>query len=315
MRRICAALAALTISVPLAASAATSGYAWDSVTRIAMNADQSSLQPGDFNADFSAASAVQAPQQGGGGLFAQMHQAMAMGQTMGQMMQTGIAEHHYVAGTKERTDEISMQTATILDCSARTITTLDLKKKTYRVVSMDQPAGHDSGGGGNGSGRSDDDTHVAITLKNAALGPRDVGGQATNGYRADMTIVETKPSTGESHTQNANMLGYYTGISRPMMSCFGGAPAAGSGHGPGMMMGGYQRLMQALAASGMSSRFSVKQSGPSLPLNEFAMFDAVTFTSEQRGGAATFVEERGNLHAIGANDPAFSIPSDFTQQQ
>ena len=314
MRRICAALAALTVSFPIAASAATSGYAWDSVTKIEMNADQSSLQPGDFNSDFAAASAVQTQQQSGGGIFGQLHQAMAMGQGMQQMMQTGMAQHHYIAGTKERTDDIALQTATITDCAARTITTLDLRKKTYRVVSMDQPAGHDTGGGGSGPGRSDDDTHVAITLTNTALGARDVGGEATKGYRANMTIVETKPSTGESHTQNANMLGYYTGISRPMMSCFGGASAAGGAHGPGMMMAGYQRLMQALAASGMSSRFSVKQSGPTLPLNEFAMFDAITFSSEQRG-AATFVTERGNLHAIGANDPAFSIPSDFTQQQ
>ena len=62
-----------------------------------------------------------------------------MAQSAQQMMQTGLAEKHYVAGSKERTDEVVMQTATITDCVARTITTLNFRDKTYRVVSMDQP--------------------------------------------------------------------------------------------------------------------------------------------------------------------------------
>ncbi len=139
--------AVLAISVAaFQASAAPNGLAWDSVTKIAMNADPSTLQPGDFSADFAAASAVQTPQQSGGGFFAQMHQAMATAQSYQQMMQTGIAERHYIAGSKERTDNLAAQTATIVDCAARTITTLDLRRKTYRVTSMDQPSAPSSSG-------------------------------------------------------------------------------------------------------------------------------------------------------------------------
>ena len=299
-------------AAPLGLSAAPNGLAWDSVTKIAMNADPSSLQPGPFDDDYAAAAAVQTPEQsGGGGIFGQMKQAMAAGQGLQQMMQSGMAEKHYVAGSKERTDSVAAQTATITDCAARTITTLDLRRKTYRVVSMDQPSTPSGGGGGSKPSVSDNGARVAISVTNTALGARDVGGQPTNGYRADMTIVVTD-SSGESHTQNADMLGYYSSIARPAPNCFAVVPMLGGG-GPSSMMGGYARLMQALSAAGTNSRFSIKQSGPTLPLGKLSMYDAVTFGTEGRG--ATFVTERGHVHAIGADDPAFSIPSDFTQQQ
>ena len=123
---------ALLAGSALPACAAPGGLAWDSVSKLAMSADAGSLQPGSFSDDFAAASA---PQQSGGGLFGHMipQQALAM-------MHSGIAERHYVAGSKERTDQVAAQTATIVDCRARTITTLDLAKKTYRVTSMDQPS-------------------------------------------------------------------------------------------------------------------------------------------------------------------------------
>lgn len=166
-------------TLPLAAPASPNGLAWDSVTKIVMNAAPASLQPGSFDADFAAAASVQQPEQNGGGIFNQMKQAMAMGQSMQQMMQYGFAARHYVAGSKERTDDLALQTATIVDCAARTITTLDLRRKTYRVVSMDQSSATSSGGGGGGpqAGATQDNTRIAISVANTALGGREVAGQ------------------------------------------------------------------------------------------------------------------------------------------
>ena len=277
-----------------------------------MNAEPASLEPGSFDADFAAASAVRQPaQSGGGGIFGPMKQAMAMGQSMQQMMQYGFAERHYVAGSKERTDQLALQTATIVDCVARTTTTLDLQRKTYRVVSMDQASATSSGGGsGSQAGASEDNTRVAISVANTALGGREVAGQQTNGFRSELTITETT-SSGQTQTQNGNLIAYYSSYSNPTPSCYKGSPVTGA-HGPAMMAQ-YASVMRALALGGSDSRFSVRQSGPHLPVGQLSMYDAVTFG--MKGQGATFVTERGNVRPMNATDAAFAIPSDFTQQQ
>jgi hypothetical protein len=316
-RALCFALSCALLALsgePLTTSASPSGLAWDSVTKIVMNADPSSLQPGDFASDFATAAAVQEPQQSGGGIFGQIRQSMGMGQSMAQMMQTGTAEHHYVAGSKERTDHLASQTATIVDCTARTITTLDLRRKTYTIVSMDQPASTSSGTGtAPASGASDNGSHVAISVTNTALGSRTVGGQPTNGYRSEVTFTATD-SSGQSRTGSGGLTAYYSNYANPLPSCSGGSPAAGP-RGPGAMMGGYARVMRALAAAGTDSRFSVTQSGPRLPLGMLAMYDAFTFGGSAQGQGATIVSERGNVRSIDASDPVFSIPAGFTAQQ
>jgi hypothetical protein len=80
------------------------------------------------------------------------------------------------------------------------------------------------------------------------------------------------------------------------------------------MTGGYARFMRALSQAGLSSRVSLKQSGPPLPRGKLAMYEAATIGGGQRGGA-TFVTERGNVRSISPNDPIFSVPGDFTREQ
>ena len=314
-RPLLVALLAATASLvlaPIKAPADAGGLAWDSVTKMVMGADASSLQPGSFDADYAAAAAAQPPSQSGGGIFSQFKQAMAQGQNMQQMMQTGIAQRHYVAGSKERTDDVAQQTATIVDCAARTITTLDLRNKTYRVVSMDQASAPSTGGGrGPLSGLSDNNTRVAIALTNTALGARDVSGLPANGFRSDMTITETTGS-GETRTQNADMLAYYSSYDNPSANCSHWTATGGRGAG---MMAGYAQLMRALSSTGADSRFSVSQSGPPLPRGKLALYDATTFSFGAQGQGMTMVTERGNVRAIGADDPVFSVPAGFTQQQ
>ncbi|MGC9991264.1 MAG: hypothetical protein ABSD52_02540 [Candidatus Cybelea sp.] len=311
-----AAVALFAASSPFAA-AAPSGLAWDSVSKLAMNTDPSTLQPGSFDDDYSAAASAQPPASGGGGLFGQLRQSISNAQSAAQMMQTGMAQKHYVAGSKERTDLVAMQTATITDCVARTITTLNLRNKTYRVVSMDQPTTASSGGSSpGGSAPKDDGTRIAISVANTALGARAVGGEQTNGYRSETTITETKP-TGESHTQNLNVVGYYTAFTQPFPHCSGSRPWSGDSMSPGQgmaMMAAASKVMRELATAGIDKRFSLTQSGPMLPFGNFSMYQAVTLAAKNGQGAA-FVTERGHVHPVDVSDPVFSIPSDFTQER
>jgi hypothetical protein len=303
-------LSSLLASAPLEAIASSSGLAWDSVTKIAVNADPATLSPGSFDSDFATAAAVQQPEQSGGGIFKQIHQAMSEGQSMQQMMKSGMAEHHYVAGSKDRTDRLFSQTATIVDCTARTITTLDLRRKTYKVASMDQPSSPGSGGTSSQGRSSENDTRVAISVTNTALGARNVGGQPADGYSSQMTITETS-SSGPAQTQNGNLRAWYSSFANPVPTCSGGSPMTGGR--AAAAMAGYMSAMRALASTGGDPRFSISQSGPRLPLGRLPMYDAMTFDGQ--GQAATFVTERGNVRSIDANDPIFSVPEGFTQEQ
>ncbi len=95
-----------------------------------------------------------------------------MAQHLQALLQNGFAERHYVAGSKERIEQVSDQTATILDCAARTITTLDLRRKTYRVESLNASPAPSSSGKRSGAPQpraTDDGTNIAITIANTAL--------------------------------------------------------------------------------------------------------------------------------------------------
>lgn len=297
------------------ASADNGGLAWDSVTKFQQSSDVTGVQPGSFDSDFAAASSAQSPSDSGaGGFLGRARAAMRAGGGMGAAMQSGFAEHHYVAGSKERTDSLFSQTATIVDCTARTITTLDLRAKTYRVESLDQAA-NTSGGRGGGPSHppaADDESKVAIDLTNTALGPKDVAGQPTQGYHSLMKITTTK-TNGETEVANVDMVAYYAERQQPGVACSARSIAGAGVGGRGAMMGAYANLARMLG-SRESERISVTQSGPSVRLGGFAMFDAVRFSSASGGRGMTFVTERGNVRAIDVNDAAFTIPSDFTKQ-
>lgn len=297
MIRKLVALIALAGS-PLTASAVPSGVAWDSVTKLAINVDASTLQPGSFDADYAAA--AQAPAQA----------PVAGIQGLQQMVKTGLAQRHYLAGSKERIDDVAQQTATIVDCDARTITTLDLRGKTYRVVSMDQPAAQNSGpGGGPLSSFLKNGTKIAISTTNTALGTLVVGGQPSNGFRSQMTMTQTSTS-GESHTVNAVRVAYYSDYRNPSSTCSGVALAASLGP---RMIGVYDQIMSALSSGGTNLQFSLNQNGPLLPVGRVAMYEAMTFGMQGHG--ATITIERGNIRPVSTDDPVFSIPPGFTKQQ
>lgn len=307
--------ASVLLSSPAGAAGSAGGLAWDSVTKFVQPPNASALQPGSFDTDYAAASQVQIQTKTGGGVFNAIKQAESMGSEMQQLMRSGFAERHYVAGSKERTDQVAYQTATIVDCDARTITHLDLRAKTYRVTSMDSSTGEVHAGNDRvpqvppaGS-----NTKTAIALTNTPLGSQEVGGLATNGFRSDMKVTQTD-STGASHTFNAQLIGYYTSQPNPESACSRLGRSASGNPGAGAMMMVASRFKQVLSSAGSDPRVTLSQSGPPLPAGNLSMYDAVTLTAGS-GGGVTFVTERGNLRPIEPNDPVFSVPSDFTPQQ
>jgi hypothetical protein len=306
------------LNSPAGAAGSPGGLAWDSVTKFMPGTDASALAPGSFDADYAAASQAQIQtKSGGGGLFAAIKQAQSVAGEMQTLMHSGFAERHYVAGSKERTDQVAYQTATIVDCDARTITQLDLRAKTYRVTSMDAPA--ESHPAPNTPSTvpqplpSGSNTKVAIALTNTALGSQEVGGEPTDGFRSDMKLTTTD-SSGASQTMNAQLIGYYSSRSNPEPACSRMGTSGNNAHPAAGMMLAASRFKQVLASAGTDRRVTLSQSGPALPVGRLSMFDAATFTAGSRGGA-TFVTERGNVRPVDSNDPVFSVPSDFTEQQ
>ncbi len=316
LRIVALGVVALVYAAPLGTAASPGGWAWDSVSKLAQNSGSAVIYPGDFDGDFSVAAQVSPPPDTGGGLMGKLKQVMATGASMTALMENGVAQHHYVAGTKERTDNIAFQTATIVDCAARTVTTLDLAKKTYHVASMD--AGSGSSGSGGAPGKpGGDGTKIAISVSNTSLGPLQVSGEPTHGFSSHVKVTETKPS-GESNTQTADVVSYFAGFSNPVPQCarFGGAvlsSQSGMQGGQGLaIIAGASRLMNELSSSGADQRFSVEQSGPPMPLGHFSMFDVVSITGSA-GHNVNFVTERGHVRSIDPADPIFSVPADFTQ--
>jgi hypothetical protein len=208
-----------------------------------------------------------------------------------------------------------------VDCAARTVTTLNVAHKTYKVESMDQPSAPASHGSSSAPDTQtrDDIKHLSIVIANKALGSKTVDGQPAEGFQSEVSFTETR-TNGETQSQNGDLVGYYSSYANPATSCswFGKRPdahgAQNSAPNFSAMTAGFTRLSRALMNAGGDSRVSINQSGPTLPRSKLALFEAATFGGGPSGGG-TFLTERGNVRSISAADPAFSIPSDFTREQ
>jgi hypothetical protein len=306
-------VAALVAGAPTApAGAASTGLAYDSVSKFSPGGDPSSFAPGSFQSDFQTASQP-VPAQSHGGLFGGIANAVGGMNSMMRMMQTGTAERHYVAGSKERTDSLSTQTATIVDCAARTLTTLDLAKRTYRVVSLDatpEPVTH-TNHAAPGPMATDDGSKVALTLTSKSLGPKTIESIPTNGYDSNVQMTVTKPGQAPQ-TMDLNMLAYYSAFAQPEPVCPRPSYLAMAGGPP--MMAGFGFLQRALHAPNGDSRFTVNASGPALPSGKLSLFDVMTMQGQAQGrGGMVMIAERGHVRPVNDNDAVFSVPSDFTK--
>jgi hypothetical protein len=311
---VAAALALLAAGVPAAAPAAGDGLAYDSLTKFVAGND-APPPPGTFAADFQVA--ANPPPAGDTPKL-----PFGLGKSMGQMQaamavfKTGTAERHYIAGKKYRVDHIALNTAEITDCGARTLTTLNLKDKTYTVVSLDQPE-EPHGGGGTAPEKprpalSDDGTKVAVSLTTKALGEKTLDGTPASGYDANFKTTITK-ADGDTQSFAMETTAYYAGIAQPSEYC-NQFHVGSTGMGPGAgaaAMAAYQTAMHAIRDAKGNPRFTVTSSGPELPAGKFALYELITMKGEH--GSFNMLMERGDVHSIGENDPAFSVPPDFTK--
>jgi hypothetical protein len=311
-------LSMLATVVP--AAAASPGIAYDSVTKFAMGSEAASAQPGTFDADFQTASQPVQQQPARGGLLGGLNAAMAQGMAMANMMKSGLAERHYIAGQRQRVDNLAAQSATILDCQARTLATLDLKNRTYKLVSLDapqQPVAVRGGGAAPQAIATDDGSKIAMTITNQALGPRQIGPDLADGYRSDISMTITRPGS-QSVTTQMTTTEYLIKPSDYTLVCGG---VASNVPGPGAAaMSQYAMAQRAMATN--NPRFTVTNSGPALPHGRFSLFTSITMggsgtaAGSGNGGApAAFASiiERGHERAIGDDDPIFTIPPDFTK--
>jgi hypothetical protein len=310
-------LSILATVVP--AAAASPGIAYDAVTKFAMGGAAASAQPGTFDADFQTASQPVPQQPSRGGLLGGLNAAMTQGMAMANMMKTGLAERHFIAGQRQRVDNLAAQTATILDCQARTLATLDLKNKTYKLVSLDapqQPAAARGGGAAPQAIATDDGSKIAMTITNQALGPRQIGPDQTDGYRSDISMTITRPGS-QSVTTQMTTTEYLVKLSDYTLVCGG---IASNAPGPGAAaMSQYALAQRAMAMN--NPRFTVTSSGPTLPSGRFSLFTSITMGGPSAGGSGSggapagfaSIIERGHERTITDEDPIFTIPPDFTK--
>jgi len=301
-------LSILATIVP--AAAASPGIAYDAVTKFALGSDAASAQPGTFDTDFQTASQPVQQQPARGGLFGGLNAAMAQGMAMANMMKSGLAERYYIAGQRQRVDNLAAQTATILDCQARTLATLDLKNKTYKVVSLDAPQQPAIGRGGAAPQAiaTDDGSRIAMTITNQALGPRQIGPDLADGYRSDISMTITRPGS-QSFTTQMTTTEYLIKPSDYTLVCGG---VASNVTGPGAAaMSQYAMAQRAMATN--NPRFTVTSTGPALPQGRFSLFTSITAGGSGAPAGFASIIERGHERAIADDDPIFTIPPDFTK--
>jgi hypothetical protein len=304
---------ALGVMPTTALPAATPGIAYDSVTKFQKSGDEG-LQPGSFTSDFQAAAQPAGGDDAPRGPFG-LGKVMAKAQAAVAMFKTGTAEREYTAGSKQRVDHIALGNAEITDCAARTITTLDLKKKTYTVTSLDAPVGHAPPSGHHAApepAATDDGSKVAVAITTKSLGMKNLEGAAATGYDSDIKTTVTKPGS-DPQTVDMALTAYYSAFARPSLAC-PEASRTGASQGPAAgAMVQYALAMRALRAGPGDGRFTVTSSGPALPMGKLPLWEAIAMKGEH-DTAFNIVMERGNVHAISANDAIFAVPADFTKE-
>lgn len=313
-RTVLAGACALAVAAAFLPAGAATGMAWDSVMKF--STDGSLPAPGNFSSDFQTASQISTPPPQRGGLFGGISSAIGAANYALTAMRNGYAQRHYVAGSLIRSDDLVNRTATIVDCQARTLTSLDLAKKTYRVSSLDAPVrtapSTGSGRSAPGPAATDDGSKIAIKMTTSALGPKTIDSLPTDGYAFNMTTTVTKP-TGESEATDMAMTSYFSSYAQPSESCGrAGVPPVATAPGmPNMAM--YQQIMRAMVTPSGDPRITFTASGPRPPTGKFPLYTSMSPKSNGRAGFAMLVEN-GNVRQIGDGDQTiFGVPPDFTK--
>jgi hypothetical protein len=288
--------AALT-AAPAPETSPTLGVAYDLVVKL-QAIDPTKYTRETFDEDFRVASEAEGPQ-------------LRFLGPQRRLATTGVAERHYLTSSKERVDNLTLGTAAILDCSARTITRLDLLAKTYAVQSYSEPspapsrpttpfAPSDNGG-----------TELSFVSETKALGTRNFGNIATDGYRIDEIFSFEIPRINlQVHKLEA--LRFYTQTVLPRLDC-SGSRRARLLMSPVETSRGYKDFSVLNEINRNDPSVKITRRGPAMPDERLALVE-IARTEMQSDGYTVSVAttiERGHIRPILPIDSIFDIPSDF----
>ncbi len=282
------AIAALTCPWSAPAAEAPGGIAYDTVWKVILT-DKPPLRSEDFKVDFRSnpePSSCNVP-----------------------------ILRRYMTMQRERIDDVCKREATIIDCIDRTVTSLALDAKTYTVVSLDMP--YDDGIAEIAAHVKRSGLKSKLVITRAALGQRKVGGYVTDVYRRNDR--QTTVSDLFTITTQETWTYYFLPTLLPRLTCTDVAAPWLSRYGsPGRYDPGFRSYFDARSAAiAMASGSQRSESGANLPPLRIALFSVGERFQRQTGvnDFNYFFEiESGNIRPIPSDDPAFTVPSEFTKQ-
>jgi len=332
---VCIAIvSALTLSrSPVQAVAASNGLAYDELNKVVM-AGQGSGPPeagtyanGSFGADFQAAVNTGGPPKASHGLFSAISNAVAAGQQAMNMVKNGTPSTHYFLNGWERNDDPIAKTATIYRGDLKQIIHLDLGKKTYYIETMGEKMGAEtpppmpSGSQGPQAPPEPGTAKMTISASTAALGPKTLDSQPTQGYKMSFKMAVTE-ATGscKNGSFQTSMTEFISQFPEPMV----GTPS-GKVIPRKSALDPQKMVVKPGCKPTITANAKVGATPPSGMLALWMFMDmSGAMNSAQPnntqsatpppGGSFGFIVERGNVRTLGASDKSlFEVPAGFTQ--
>ena len=327
----CASLAAVAGN-PLQAQAASSGLAYDEITKFVMGS-QGGAQPepntyvnGSFAADFQTASNSATPPPAHG-LFSMIAHATQMAKNVMNMMKNGTPTSHYFLNGWERTDDPVNKTATIYRSDLHEIINLNLANKTYTItdtnvapVEETPPPMEPSRPSGPQASPQPGTAKMTLTASTAGLGPKTIDDQPTHGYKQSFKMTVTN-ATGscKNGSFETSMTEYISRYPEPTVEMPNGKTAV-------KQHPAYDPQKMSVQPGCKPTITANTHIGPTPPsgmrpmwvyMNLAGGMGAAQAQNGQQGqgsGSFGFLVERGNVHTLGPADASlFAPPADFTK--
>ena len=340
MWRLVARIGAVALSIAVAAvaagshapaaQAASGGVAYDEIAKTIMSGSGGGQpQPGNyvngsFAADFQAAVNVGGPPKMGHGILNVIMHAQETANKMMAMLKNGIPSTHYFLNGWERNDDPVNQTAIIYRGDLGEKIQLDLAKKTYSITKIGElpeqtppPVPPPSGQSGPQPSPEPGTAKMTVSASTAALGPKTIDDQPTNGYRMSFKLAVTQATGSCSNGSFATSFTEY--ISRYS------EPAMALPNGKTQIRKNPMTDPQAMSVKpGCKPTITANtKTGPTPPAGKLALWTFMNMSGtmgapqaqQGQGGANNtfgFLVERGNVRTLGSSDASlFEPPADF----
>ena len=311
------------------AHAAGGGLAYDEVTKMVITSQDNgppeagSYANGSFGADFQAAVNAGGPTKEHHGMFAAVQNAISMGEQAMNQIKVGMPSTHYYLNGWERTDDPGKQTATIYRGDLRQTIHLDLAKKTYYIETPDEKTVEEgtpppmTGPRGTPPPSQPGTAKMTISATSAALGPKTLDGQPTNGYKQTFKLTVTNAtgscSNGSFGTSITEFISQYP---EPSVSTPSGKVVTKKSVFDPQRMSVKPGCKPTVTAN--------TKMGPLPPSGMLALWMYMNMNgsmySQQQpqnvpaGSGFGFLTERGNVRTLGPSDASlFQVPAGFTQ--